>query len=156
MVSEVEWLNEMEMKVWRRWLRVQTELPAALGRELAADSELSMQDYETMVRLHESEGCRLRISELADQMHWERSRLSHHLRRMENRGLIVKESCATDGRGAFVRLTDDGIKALSAAAPGHVQTVRRYFLDGMSEEELHTLGRVLEGMLERVEAAPTP
>ena len=77
----IEWLSEREMQVWRRWLRAQTEVPAALGRALKEDSELSMQDYETLVHLTEAEGGRLRVSVLADAMHWERSRLSHHLRR---------------------------------------------------------------------------
>ena len=112
------WLNEQEMQVWRRWLRVQTELSAALGRAMHSDSALSMQDFETLVRLSEADDGRLRISVLAEQMHWERSRLSHHLRRMSGRGLVHKEECAEDGRGAFVVITAAGQEALDRAAPG--------------------------------------
>lgn len=147
--DDVRWLNDREQRVWRRWLRVQTELPAALGRALHLDSELSLQDYETLVRLAEAEGERLRISVLADQMHWERSRLSHHLRRMAARGLVVKEDCAEDGRGSFVRLTAAGREAQVGAAPGHVEAVRDYFLDGVAPEDLEALDRVLQNVLER-------
>lgn len=144
--TEVPWLTEREMRVWRRWLRVQTELPAALARDLAREGRLSLQDFETLVVLSEAPGERLRISALADQMHWERSRLSHHLRRMEARGLVAKEDCPEDGRGSFVALTGAGRAALEAAAPGHVRTVRAVFLDGMTAEELN----LLDGFLERV------
>lgn len=147
--SESPWLNEQEMTVWRSWLRVQTELPSALGRALQADSSLSLQDYETLVRLSEAEEGRLRISMLAEQMHWERSRLSHHLRRMEGRGLVIKTECAEDGRGAFVSITGEGRKALDAAAPGHARVVRQLFLDGVSPEDLEVVDRFLAGVLER-------
>jgi DNA-binding MarR family transcriptional regulator len=147
--TEVPWLTEREMLVWRRWLRLQTELPAALGRDLARGSELSLQDFETLVVLSEAPDERLRISALADQMHWERSRLSHHLRRMSARGLVSKEDCKEDGRGSFVALTEQGRAALDAAAPGHVRAVRGIFLEGMSDEELSLLGRFLERVLQR-------
>ena len=148
------WLNEQEMTVWRRWLRVQTELPAALGRAMHHDSELSMQDFETLVRLSEADRGRLRISVLAEQMHWERSRLSHHLRRMSNRGLVAKEDCPEDGRGSFVRLTPAGRRALEAAAPGHVRTVRSIFLDAMDDDDLDALDALLTKVLARAEAQP--
>lgn len=149
---EVPWLDEEEMRLWRRWLRLQTGLPAALGRALARDGDLSMQDFETLVWLSEAEGRRLRISVLAQQMHWERSRLSHHLRRMAARGLVAKQDCAEDGRGAFVELTPQGAAALEAAAEGHVRTVRALFFEGMEEHERVALGGFLDRVLERVEA----
>ncbi len=147
--SEAPWLSDREQEVWRRWLRVQTELPAALGRDLGRHSSLSMQDFETLVVLSEAPDERLRISALADQMHWERSRLSHHLRRMAARGLVRKEDCEEDGRGSFVSLTAQGRAALEAAAPSHVRAVRGIFLDGMSEDELSLLGGFLERVLQR-------
>ena len=146
---EVPWLNDREMEVWRRWLRVQTELPAALARDLARDTSLSLQDFETLVVLSEAPDERLRISALAEQMHWERSRLSHHLRRMAARGLVSKQDCEEDGRGSFVALTPEGRAALEAAAPGHVRAVRGIFLDGMNEDELALLGGFLERVLQR-------
>lgn len=147
---EVPWLDEQEMQVWRRWLRVQTELQAALGRDLSRDSGLSLQDFETLVWLSEAPGNRLRISALAERMHWERSRLSHHLRRMSARGLVGKEDCPEDGRGSFVQLTPTGRKALDEAAPDHVRAVRRFFLDGMGPDELKMLDGFLARVLDRV------
>lgn len=147
--SRTRWLTEREMQVWRRWLRAQTEVPAALGRALHQDSELSLQDYETLVYLTEAENGRLRISVLADTMHWERSRLSHHLRRMALRGLVAKRECADDGRGAYVSITEQGRAALAAAAPGHLDAVREVFLDGATEAELDALGTFLERVLAR-------
>lgn len=138
------------MQVWRRWLRVESELPAALGRAMNRDSGLSMQDYATLVRLSEAEDGRLRISALAEQMFWERSRLSHHLRRMFTRGLVSKEECQSDGRGAFVVITPAGQEALDAAAPGHVRAVRHLFLDGVQADDLEVLNRLLDGILERI------
>ena len=152
MSEHIHWLTEAEQQVWRRWLRVQTELPAALARAMHQDSELSMQDFETLVRLTEAEGERLRVSVLAEQMHWERSRLSHHLRRMEARGLISREDCSDDGRGSFVRITDAGRSAQRAAAPGHVRAVRESFLSGLQEGDLAVLDRVLGAILERTTA----
>lgn len=137
--------------MWRRWLRVQTELPAALGRALAQDSDLSMQDFETLVRLSEAPERRLRISALAEEMHWERSRLSHHLRRMSARGLVTKSECIEDGRGAFVELTDHGQSALEAAAPGHVRAVRSLFVDALGADERRAFTQVLDRVLERVD-----
>lgn len=144
------WLNAQEMQVWRRWLRVESELPAALGRAMHQDSGLSMQDFETLVRLSEAEEGRLRISALAEEMHWERSRLSHHLRRMSARGLVGRSECESDGRGAFVHISPAGQKALDAAAPGHVRAVRQLFLDGVGADDLAALDRFLSGVLERV------
>lgn len=151
---EAPWLNDREMQVWRRWLRVQTELPAALGRALNRETGLSMQDFETLVRLSEAPEARLRISTLADQMHWERSRLSHHLRRMAARGLIDKENCKEDGRGAFVVLTAVGQSALEEAAPGHVRAVREIFLDGLGQGRLDQLDAILEQIVDRLAALP--
>lgn len=152
-MTEVEtpWLTEAEMQVWRRWLRVQTALPAALSRAMHRDSDLSMQDFETLVFLSEAERGRLRISALAGRMHWERSRLSHHLRRMSARGLVEKQYCADDGRGAFVAITEAGRGALESAAPSHVRVVRELFLDAMDEGDLEVLGAFLGRVLDRVE-----
>lgn len=147
--TTTRWLNDQEMRVWRRWLRAQTEIPAALGRALGQDSTLSMQDYETLVHLVEADRGRLRISALANTMHWERSRLSHHLRRMEQRGLVGKENCSDDGRGSYVVITEEGRGALTAAAPGHLAAVRRIFLDGASEQELEVLDVFLSRVLDR-------
>src|SRR4030088_184958 len=92
----------------------------------------------------------LRARELCTEIGWDRSRLSHHVSRMEKRGLVAREECAEDGRGLMVRLTDAGRKAIETAAPDHAETVQRYFFDLMSNEELETLAAVFNRVLENL------
>ena len=125
------WLDDHQQRVWRLWLEVSTTLPAVLNRQLSRDSQLSVQDFEVLVRLSETDGGDMRVVALAEHMGWERSRLSHHLTRMEKRGLIERRVCCSDGRGAIIHLTDQGTAALQQAAPGHAALVRRVVLAGL-------------------------
>ncbi|MFC0360086.1 MarR family transcriptional regulator [Kytococcus schroeteri] len=145
----VPWLTDDEQALWRRWVSLCTDVQAHLNRCLQEHADLSISDYEVMVMLSD-DGDRLRVTELARRMGWERSRLSHHVSRMEKRGLVRREATAEDGRGADVLLTAEGRAALEAAAPGHVRDVRAVFLDGMSSEEFMALERVTTRMVERV------
>jgi DNA-binding MarR family transcriptional regulator len=150
MTTETVWLSDSQQQVWRRWLRVHRELSAALGRDLQQHSELSMPDFEALVHLTDVPEGRLRISALATAMDWERSRLSHHIKRMEARGLVSREGCLEDGRGAFVAITPTGRAAIEQAAPAHVREVRRLFVDALSDEELDELGRITGKLLTRL------
>ena len=145
------WLTADEMELWRGWLSLNATLPAALHRQLQAEAGLSLQDFEVLVRLTDTEDGRVRVSELARDMLWERSRLSHHVTRMGGRGLVVREECPDDRRGAFVVLTPEGRAAIDRAAPGHVAAVRRLFLDGIDPEDLAAFGRVVATVSARVE-----
>ncbi|MBZ5732976.1 MarR family transcriptional regulator [Nocardioides sp. TRM66260-LWL] len=138
------WLTDAEQRVWRRWLEVTAALPAALHRDLHEHAGLSLPDFDVLVRLSESPEGRLRVSELADALAWERSRLSHHLRRMGARGLVEREECEDDGRGAYVVLAEAGRRAIEAAAPAHVATVRRLVLDPLRDDDLARLGAILD------------
>lgn len=144
------WLDDDQQRAWRTWLKLNRDLPAALARELAGASDLSMADFEVLVNLTDVPEGRLRISELAANMAWERSRVSHHLKRMEARGLVDRAGCPDDGRGSFVGITPAGRTAIERAAPSHVETVRRLVIDVLTPEELATLGRlsakVLDGL----------
>jgi DNA-binding MarR family transcriptional regulator len=100
-----------------------------------------------LVPLSESPEGRLRARELGREILWDRSRLSHHVTRMEKRGLVVREECAEDGRGAMVRLTDAGRAAIEGAAPGHVAATRHYFFDLLSAEEVEVLTAVFDRVL---------
>lgn len=146
----VAWLDEEEHAAWRAWLRLSAELPAALNRDLAEDSELSLQDYDVLVQLTEADGGQLRLTALAEAVHWEKSRLSHHLRRMEERGLVTRRPCVEDGRGSFAAATAAGRRALEQAAPGHVEAVRRHLFNALSHREVAQLasiaGKVLAAM----------
>src|SRR4051812_27768009 len=111
------WLAEDEQQLWRAYLRMQAGLTAELNRQLQAESGLSLADYEVLVQLTDAPDGRLRPYELQRGLEWEQSRLSHHLARMQRRGLVGREECATDGRGAYITLTDTGRHAIGAAAP---------------------------------------
>jgi len=130
------WLNGAEQRMWRRWMRLNTELLASLNREMQSDTGLSNADYQVLVVLTDSADGRVRVSELATSLQWERSRVSHHVARMEKRDLVSRLGCPEDGRGAFVRITEAGRAAIERAAPGHVRAVRRLVFDELTAEEV--------------------
>src|ERR1700750_610111 len=117
------------MRAWRQFIAMQGQLRARLARQLQRESGLSEADYEVLVQLSEAPCGRQRVFELGQATQWVKSRLSHHLTRMVQRGLCARESCPTDSRGAFVVLTDAGRRAVEAAAPQHVEHVREWFVD---------------------------
>src|ERR1700753_3482947 len=110
-------LSDDEQRVWRTYLRMSSLLAAALNRQLQQDCGLTLPEYEVLVQLSESPDRRLRRFQICDALNWEQSRLSHQLTRMERRGLVARQECAADGRGAFIVLTPGGGRALGAAAP---------------------------------------
>lgn len=128
-----------QLRVWRAYLETAEALRARLARRLQDEASLSAADYEVLLTLSESATRRLRSSELAARVGWERSRLSHHLGRMEERGLIRREACAEDGRGAEVVLSDAGAKAFRAGSIPHLLAVRELFLDAFTAEQLAQL-----------------
>jgi len=136
--------------VWQAYLDLNQHLYAVLEQELVRDSGLSGPDYKVLHPLSQTPGGLLRARELCTEIGWDRSRLSHHVSRMEKRGLVTREECAEDGRGLMVRLTGAGRKAIEAAAPNHVENVQRYFFDLLSKEELETLACVFDCVLENV------
>lgn len=144
------WLSAAQQQAWRHWIALGTTLPAALNRALQ-ESGLSLSDYDVLVALSEADDDRLRVGDLATALGWERSRLSHHLRRMEARGLVAREECADDGRGAWSVVTPDGVEAIRAAAPSHARLVRELVFDDLTHDELAVLTDVLGGVRRRVE-----
>ncbi|MEV0974865.1 MarR family winged helix-turn-helix transcriptional regulator [Microtetraspora glauca] len=147
------WLDADEQRAWRAYVRMQGLLAARLNRELQLESGLSLADYDVLVQLTDTPEARLRPFELQHELQWEQSRLSHHLARMRRRGLVEREECSEDGRGAFVVLTEKGRHAITAAAPGHVGVVRRFFFDGLTREEVAMLERLTTRILDRLSDA---
>ena len=136
------WLEEDEQRAWRAFLRMQVQLAARLNRQLQSDAGLSLADYAVLAQLSEAPEGRLRPYELQRDLEWEQSRLSHHLARMQRRGHVRREECTVDGRGAFIALTDAGRAAIESAAPGHVEAVRRFFLDRLTRQQVAALNRI--------------
>lgn len=151
-MDDSRWLDEKQQRVWRGYLAMQGQLTARLNRQLQADSELSLTDFDVLVRLTDAADHRVRAFELAQTLQWEKSRLSHHLARMQRRGLVGREDCAEDGRGAFVTLTPAGRQAIEDAAPRHVEAVRHLLFDTLTEEQIRTLGAITEQVLTRLES----
>jgi len=150
MSSENPWLTETQQQAWRGWLAVHAQLPAALHRQLQRDSGLSLQDFDVLVHLAETTGERARISDLAQALQWERSRLSHHVKRMEGRGLVAREECVDDARGAFLVLTGQGRTAIERAAPAHARMVRDLLFDVLTDDELDHFTRATDKILARL------
>jgi DNA-binding MarR family transcriptional regulator len=154
MDSEVRWLTAQEQHLWRGWLKLNAELASTLQRELQQDAGLSMPDYEVLVHLTDNPEGRVRVTELAGLLQWERSRVSHHIKRMERRGLVERAQCSEDGRGAFIVITTQGRAAIEEAAPGHVMAVRRLMFEALSEEEKVALAAVIDKLLARSNYLP--
>jgi DNA-binding MarR family transcriptional regulator len=146
-----QWLTDGEQRAWRGLVQMTSRLDARLNRQLQQTSGLSLPDYDVLVLLTETPAGRLRMFELVEDLQWEQSRLSHQIARMQRRGLVDREECLTDRRGAFVVLTDAGRNAIETAAPGHVDTVRRLVFDGLSSDQVETLESFVTQVLARMQ-----
>jgi DNA-binding MarR family transcriptional regulator len=144
-VAVRERMTARELAIWRSLLDTTAELRRVLGAQLQ-ESGLSPGDYQVLLALREADDRRLRSSELAASIDWERSRLSHHLGRMERRGLIRRDECATDNRGAEVSLTDDGAGLFRRATAPHMRAIKKHFADALTPEQLEALDGVLEAL----------
>ena len=137
------WLTPKQQRAWVAYMRVQLRMSYEMNRQLQADSCLSLADYDVLVALSNVGDDGMRVSDLAAQIGWERSRLSHQLRRMEQRGLTERRASVEDGRTTNVILTEMGQQAIEAA-PGHVDLVRRLFFDPLPENLLAPFTAALE------------
>jgi DNA-binding MarR family transcriptional regulator len=129
--GEPRWLTDDEQLTWRATVNLSQLLMRQLDRDLNAHG-LNGHDYEILVSLSEAPDNRMRMTELADATSQSRSRLSHQISRMENRGLVRRDNCEGDKRGTFAVLTEPGMDAIKRVAPYHVENVRRHFIDRLS------------------------
>ncbi|MDD9206132.1 MarR family transcriptional regulator [Georgenia sp. 10Sc9-8] len=142
-MQEPRWLDAEQQRAWREFLRGSARVLDAIDHDLEAETGLSLNEYEVMVRLSEVPGRTMRMSVLADNLVHSRSRLTHTVRRMEETGLVVRESCPDDRRGVNCRLTDAGFERLRSIAPGHVASVRRHLVDRLGPERMQQLGAIM-------------
>ena len=157
-MAATRWLDDEEARAWRVFVQMRHELDSVLEGQLTRDAGLSAADYALLVPLSEAPSGQLRARDLARAVGWEKSRLSHQVRRMEQRRLIDRRQCPSDGRGSFVRLTDEGRRAVENAAPSHVEMVRAMFFDQLSRNDVRALARMSERILARLstERGPEP
>ena len=144
------WLDPDEQAVWRAFLDVSRLLFEQLNRQLSDEAGMSLAEYEILVQLSEAPDRRLRMSELADRVVSSRSRITHTVGRMEERGLVIREACADDGRGVLCVLTDAGFARLEGVAPGHVETVRTIMFDPLDATDAENLGAALSKVREKL------
>ncbi len=149
------WLDADQQLAWRAYIVGTTLLMDRLDRDLRAQHDLSLPEYEVLVRLSECDGHRLRMASLADSLSHSRSRVTHTVTRMERAGLVERVSCTSDGRGVEALLTDLGYARLQEAAPTHVRGVREYLVDLASPGDFEAVGRVFNAVTDRlVDANP--
>ncbi|MFH9332147.1 MarR family winged helix-turn-helix transcriptional regulator [Streptomyces althioticus] len=141
--GEVSWLTDEEERAWRAYRRMVIAVQTRTVQDLAAHG-LSEPDYEVLSTLSEHPDGTSTLHEQAAKMGWSRSRLSRHATRMEARDLIRRAPDPADGRGCLLVLTETGRETLREAAPTHLESVRRHFVDRLEPEELALLGRIAE------------
>ena len=143
-------LTSEQQRAWLAYMRVQLRLTYEMNRQLQADSNLSLSDYDVLNALRYAPGGRMRVTALAARISWERSRLSHHVRRLQNRGLVECRPAPTDRRATEVTLTDQGWDEITRASSGHIDLVRRLFFEGLPDELLEPLTVGLESVYDNI------
>jgi len=149
-VNDSPWLSERQQAVWRSWLSLNAQLSAVLHRQLAEESGLALSDFEVLVQLTDSAEGKVRVADLSRALNWDRSRVSHLVTRMQGRGLVEREECVDDRRGAFVAVTSKGRDALRFAAPAHARTVKDLVFADLTEAELEVVGSFVENVLSQL------
>lgn len=147
--TRVAWLSADEQDAWRAFTRLAKMLIRQLDRDLHPFG-LSASDYEILVELYESPGNQLRMTELADRTAQSRSRLSHQVSRMADKGLVRREDCVGDKRGTFAVITPRGSAVIERISPTHVASVRRHFVDHLSPDQLDTMTTTFSPLLKRL------
>lgn len=148
-MSDEPWLNAHEQRAWRSVIAMHQRLERTLERHLQQEFGLSASDFEILVNLSESPQHRMRAFELAETTRWEKSRLSHHLSRMEKRGLVRREDCGS--RYPDVVLTDAGLAAITASAPANAARVRALFIDVLGPQRLEQMREAADDVLVAIE-----
>ena len=153
MTDDTRWLDADERRAWLRLAGVMLKLAPALDSQLQRDSDMTHFDYLCLAMLSEAEGRTLRMSELAAQVNASLSRLSHVVKKLEQRKWVERSPCADSRRVTMVQLTGDGWEVLKAAAPGHVETVRALVFDGLDPDDVAALERIAGHVVKQIEAA---
>ncbi|VEI13685.1 MarR family winged helix-turn-helix transcriptional regulator [Trueperella bialowiezensis] len=144
----VDWLSEKEQVAWRSFLTGQALVLDAINQDLNNDSDLTLNEYEVLVRLSEAPNRQLRMSHLAENLVHSRSRLTHTVKRLEKIGYVSREPCPDDRRGIICVLTDAGFTKLDTTAPMHVESVRKHLISHLTQEEFLELGRVMAKLID--------
>lgn len=145
--TEPRWLDDDEQAAWRAFLTAGKLLFDQLDQELQDGAGMPHSYYEVLVVLSETPDRMLRMTELADRLLWSRSRLSHAVNRLEEKGWVTRQACPTDQRGAYAVLTDEGFDVLRDAAPGHVEGVRTHLFDQLTPDQVRQLHAISDAVV---------
>ena len=148
---DVRWLSDEELAAWIRLVGVVELLPGTLDAQLRRDADLTHYEYYVLAMLSEAPDRTLRMTALADRTNATLPRLSHVVRRLEERGLVERSACPQDGRATNARLTDSGWRKLRDTAPGHVATVREHVIDALTPEQVGQLSEIADALLQRLD-----
>jgi DNA-binding MarR family transcriptional regulator len=151
--TEPRWLDESQQRSWRALMMGITLLLDRLDADLRRSFDISLAEYEILVRLSERPGRRMRMAQLADSMAHSRSRVTHTVKRMEAAELVARTNSDEDGRGVVCAMTDHGFQLLEKMAPTHVSGVRDYVVDLASPEDFEALGRVMDAVADKLVVA---
>lgn len=141
-----------ELRAWRAFVETSEATKHAIATRLQTESGVTTGDYAVMVALSEAPDRRMRSSRLADQVAWERSRLSHHLGRMEKRGLIVRQAADGDSRGAEVVLTEEGARLYRRASAPHMHAIHDVFVEPLTAEQITVITEAMSALRAHVES----
>jgi len=155
-MGEARWLTPQEQAAWRSFMAGCRALFTAVDAQLQRDAGMPLAYYEILVRLSEAPGRALRMSQLAEAASASKSRASHAVARLEERGWVKRADCPTDRRGQVAVLTDEGYAVLAATAPGHVAQVRRSLFDGLTADQVAQLKAIGDTMAAACGGHPIP
>ncbi|MDF1488382.1 MarR family winged helix-turn-helix transcriptional regulator [Tessaracoccus caeni] len=145
-----------ELRIWRDYIETSEVLRRVMGARMQSRSSISSGDYAVLLALSEAKDRAMRSSDLAEHIGWDRSRLSHHLGRMEKRSLIRRERCPEDSRGCLVAVTDDGLQQFRCSSVPHLRDVRQLFVEPLTPQQLAAIGEAMIALRAHLEAAPDP
>ena len=152
--STPRWLSAAEQATWRSFVAGCRGFFAAVDAQLQRDAGMPLAYYEILVQLSEAPGRSLRMTQLAEATTTSKSRVSHAVARLEERGWVRRADCPTDRRGQVAELTDDGYAVLAAAAPGHVEQVRHTLFDALTPQQVSELHEITAALRDRAGSVP--
>jgi DNA-binding MarR family transcriptional regulator len=146
----VEWLDEGESRMWKAFQHMRTQFASALRTTMQLDSQVALPDYEILAVLSDAPDGELRARDLRYGLQWEKSRLAHRVKSLEQNGWVARTACPDDPRAPMIRITDAGREAIRAAAPAHVARVRDLVLDPLTPEQQQSLLEISEAIMARL------
>jgi DNA-binding MarR family transcriptional regulator len=153
-MTEVSEISNEHWDAWRSVFAMRRQLDLVLERRLQQMADISQSEFEVLLAIFQEPGGQLRGRQLGERLGWERSRVSHLITRMERRGLVARNECTVDLRGTWIVLTSDGKRAVLGSMRDHAATIRRYFFDVLSDDELAVLATASNRILDAIGAAP--